>query len=336
MSPPDFSYGIFGLRVRSNKAIPGLEPQEEPLEASDIEIHLGLPPRIETENSADLGILSFASSDLLESGEPALRIWKIANGAFLRLNYFDGMQFWLSSEGTEVWATWPDSSSLADAATYLLGPVLGLVLRLRGVTCLHASAVAVGSSALAFAGSEGAGKSTTAAALACRGHSVISDDIVALVERGGAFFVLPAYPYLALWPESVNIVYGPGKSLPSFSANYDKRQLSLAENRLKFEEQPLPLGAVFLLSERSSDAEAPLVKSLSKRDALLELVANSYATSLLDRNMRAIEFEFLARLVAAVPVLRLRPHEDASRMDRLCDVILRSRLHARVSHAQGC
>lgn len=333
----DRIYRVFGLYLHANRSIPGLEPTECPGQAPDVEIQLGLSPGDDSGRSSALpAILTYASSNLAETGDPALRIWTIPVANLVRMNYFDGVTFWLDRDGSKVWALWPDTSSLEDAATYFLGPVLGLLLRLRGVTCLHASAVAFRNSAVAFAGPEGAGKSTTAAALARRGHAVISDDIVALLEREGAFFALPAYPYLSLWPESVDIVYGPGKSLPCFSANYDKRQLALAENRLKFEEQPLLLGAVFLLGERSSDAEAPFVETLSEREALLELVANSYANNLLDKDMRASEFELLGRLVAAVPVRRLRSHEDPSRMDRLCDVILETRVHQQVSHARGC
>ena len=125
--------------------------------------------------------------------------------------------------------------------------VLGLLLRLRGVTCLHASAVALADHAIAFVGSEGAGKSTTAALMARKGCAVISDDVVALVERNGSFYVYPAYPYLCLWPDSVTMVYGPDKQLPSFSPNWDKRLLSLTGNDLRFEAQALPLGAILSL-----------------------------------------------------------------------------------------
>jgi hypothetical protein len=242
----------------------------------------------------------------------------------LHLEYFDGMQFWLDREGKTVWALWPDSSSLEDAATYLLGPVLGLLLRLRGVTCLHASAVALGKFAVAFAGFEGAGKSTTAAALARRGHAVISDDIVALAERDGAFFVLPAYPYLCLWPESVEMLYGASKTLPAFSPNWDKRQLSLAHNRLRFAEQPLPLGAIYLLGERSAEETAPFLETLTQIESLVSLVAESYATSLLDKHMRVREFELLGRLLAVVPVSKLHAHEDPTRVGSLCDLIERN------------
>lgn len=314
-------YNVFGLLLRSNLRIPGLAPEHASTKPPEVEIHLGTPPGAIEENRRGLEELVYTSSYAADSGEPALRVWKIENGAFLRLDYFDGAQFWLDSEGREVWAVWSAALSLEDVATYLLGPVLGLLLRLRGVPCLHASAVVFGDFAVALAGSEGAGKSTTAAALASRGHAVVSDDIVALAEREGSFFVLPAYPYLSLWPDAVEIVYGANKKLPSFSPNYNKRQLLLKENNLRFQEKPLPLGAVFLLGQRDADATAPFVETLPAREVLVALVANSYATNLLDRNMRAREFESLGRLATTIPIWRLRPNKDSSQLGRLCDMI---------------
>jgi len=195
---------------------------------------------------------------------------------------------------------------------------------LRGVTCLHASAVAFADHAIAFVGSEGAGKSTTAALMAQKGCAVISDDVVALVERDGSFYVYPAYPYLCLWPDSVAMVYGPDRQLPRFSASWEKRLLSLAGNNLRFEAKDLPLGAIFVLGERNSAPDAPFLEQLTPREGLLALVANSYATNLLDKEMRACEFEFLGRMLGRVPIRRLVPREDPARSDELCDVIFRS------------
>jgi hypothetical protein len=314
-------YTVFGLLLRSNLEIPGLTPERASSNSPDVEVHLGVSPGATEGFPGTLEELVYTSSYVADSGEPALRTWKIANGAFLRLDYFDGTRFWLGPKGTDVWAAWPATQSLEDVATYLLGPVLGLLLRLRGVPCLHASAVVFGDSSVAFAGSEGKGKSTTAAALASRGHAVISDDIVGIVEREDSFFVLPAYPYLSLWPESVTMLYGPEKKLPSFSANYDKRQLLLAENHLRFQEKQMRLGAVFLLGERVADPAAPFLEKLPAQEVLVALVANSYATNLLDKDTRAREFELFGRLATTVPIWRLRPNEDGSRIGLLCDVI---------------
>jgi hypothetical protein len=324
----NFTYAVFGLLLQSNLPIPELtpirpHPDPSSLESSNgraVEIHLNASPSTSGEAPSGPEELSYASSFKDEAGNPALRIWKAAGSRYLRLAYFDRTQFWLDREGREVWATWPENLTIEDTATYLLGPVLGILLRLRGVTCLHASAVAFGENAVAFVGSEGAGKSTTAAALARRGHAILSDDVVALAERNGSFFVHPAYPYLCLWPESVESLYGSAEALPQFSANYEKRCLSLGKQELRFAERALPLAAIYILGERRSDP-APLVEELTPQKAFLALVANAFATNTLDSGMRAKEFESLARVAPSVPIRALHAHHDAGRLPDLCDLL---------------
>jgi hypothetical protein len=324
----NFTYSVFGLLLVSDVPIPQLtplRPENDPAPAPFprervVAIHLNASPHGDGTNSSAPEELSYDSPYKDEAGKPALRIWKAADSQYLRLAYFDGTQFWLEREGREIWATWPENLTIEDTATYLVGPVLGLLLRLRGVTCLHASAVAFGETAVAFVGSEGAGKSTTAAALARRGHAILSDDVVALVENDGAFFVHPAYPYLCLWPESVESLYGSTDALPQFSANYEKRCLSLGEHELRFAERALPLAAIYILGDRRGDP-APLVEELAPQRAFLALVANTFATNALDSDMRAKEFETLARLAPTVPIRVLCAHQDASRIKDLCELL---------------
>jgi hypothetical protein len=254
------------------------------------------------------------------AGDPSLRIWKVAKGAFVRLAYEDGTQFWLSRELGTIWVSWPDTLSLENSASYLLGPVLGIVLRMRGVTCLHASAVSIGDRGVAFVGAAGAGKSTTAAAFARQGYGVISDDIVALVERDGAFHLSPAYPHLSLWPETVKMLYGSSEALPRFVPDWDKRRLDLGEHGTLFESRTLPLGAIYVLSGRRPDP-GPCVESMKPRKALLTLVVDTYANKILDREMRAREFMVLGQLVTTVAVRRIHPHTDPSRLQELCKII---------------
>jgi hypothetical protein len=324
----NFTYAVFGLSLRCNLPIPNLPvvsstPEPSFLESANdhtVAIHLKASPQRNSAIPPGPEELSYDSPYKDEAGNPALRIWKAAGSRYLRLAYFDGTQFWLDREGTEVWATWPENLRIEDTATYLLGPVLGILLRLRGVTCLHASGVAFGDSAVAFVGSEGAGKSTTAAALARHGHAILSDDVVALSEHDGSFFVHPAYPYLCLWPESVESLYGSPDALPKFSANYEKRFLSLGKQELRFAERALPLSAIYILGDRRGDP-APLVEELAPQKAFLALVANTFATNTLDSGMRAKEFEILARLAPSVPIRALCAHYDASRLPQLCELL---------------
>jgi hypothetical protein len=259
-----------------------------------------------------------------EAGEPSLQIWRISDGSLLELVYHDGLIFWIDRQGQNIWAKWPDALTMDDVAAYLLGPVLGLLLQLRGTTCLHASAVAFGEHAVAFAGGDRAGKSTTAAAFARRGHAVISDDIVAIVLRDAAFYVMPAYPHLSLWQDAVELLYGPHKKLPSFSRNLEKRRLALDANNLKFAEKPLALEAIFILGERSASEAAPFLEPLAPQEALMSLVANSFAGHLLDKRARAAELALFARVVETLPVRRIRPHTDPNQIQRLYDLVIGS------------
>ena len=320
MTAPNYTYAVLGLFLQSNLQIPWLTAVRQPAGEPDVKVRLGVSPSSSGAILLGPEELVFSSSYTDASGDPALRIWKVAGGDFLRLAYFDGTEFWLEREGAQVWASWPVNLTIEDTVTYLLGPVLGLLLRLRGVTCLHASAVAFGEQAVALVGSEGAGKSTTAAALARRGHAILSDDVVTLAELNGSFYVHPAYPYLSLWPESVESIYGSADALPRFSANYDKRCLSLKEQELRFEERALPLAAIYFLGQRQGDP-APLVQDLAPQQAFFLLVSNTFATRILDTGMRAKEFETLGRLVPGVTIRQLHAHEDASRLPELCEKI---------------
>jgi hypothetical protein len=311
---------VFGLTVHSNLPVPGLSHLGTSSETADVELHLGVSPNSQRGFQADSEDLTYTSSYTDETGNPALRIWKTADGGFLRLAYYDDIQFWLEREGKSVWAVWPAASTLEDTTSYLLGPVFGLLLRLRGVTCLHASAVSIENRCVAFVGAEGAGKSTTAAAFARDGRAVISDDVVALVESSEGFRVMPAYPHLCLWPDSVEMLYGSAEALPRFSTGWEKRRLAVGDQGTRFEERPLPLGAIYLLGERRPDP-APFVEGVGPQAGLLSLVADTFANKILDREMRAREFAVLGRLVTTVPIRRLHPHNDASQLRELCAVI---------------
>jgi hypothetical protein len=328
LTAPQFVYSIFGLHIHSNVSIPEIAPVQisyprscapggSPLGDQTVRIYLGISPYDFESIRTGPETLSYVSDYKDTAGEPALRIWKVNSGEFLKLEYFDGTQFWLDHAGTCIWATWPDNLGIEDAATYLLGPVLGLLLRLRGVTCLHASAVSFGDGVVAFVGSEGAGKSTTAAALARQGCGIVSDDVVALVDVDGIFHVCPAYPYVCLWPESVEAIYGSVEALPRFSRNYEKRCLSLEKQNLPFEPRSLPLKAIYVLGERCPDP-APRIERMSAQRSILALVANTFATNVLNSEMRAKEFETLGRLVPCTRIREVFAHTDVGRLPELC------------------
>jgi len=316
----ELHYSVFGLLLHSNLPLPGVVPVISTASSPIIELRLGTSPYPEGLELSAEEELAYESSYPTETGEPGLRVWRVEKGEFLRMAYADGTRFWLDRKRETLWAVWPEKLTLEDAAAYLFGPILGLLLRLRGVTCLHASAVAFKDCSVVFVGAPGAGKSTTAAAFARQGYGILSDDIVALVEQDGAFHVMPAYPYLSLWPDSVSMLYGSPEALPRFIPEWEKRRLDLGNQSTRFESRPLPLGAIYLLGERRPDP-APYLESIRPQSALLALVAETYANKILDREMRASEFAVLGQLVATIPIRQVHACEDANRLGDFCRVI---------------
>jgi hypothetical protein len=319
-----FDYSVYGLQICANLPLPGLFLSPATRDVN-LEVCLQSTPLMLNEMLQGASELWYTSPYKDDHGTPGLRVWKLAGGAYFKLQYSDGTEFIIDCMGTRVWSVWPDTLTLQYTVLYLLGPVLGFVLRLHGTTCLHATAIAVGDQAIAFLGPAGAGKSTTAAAFAKLGHPVLSDDIVTLLDYGSAFWVQPGYPLLRLWPTSVNILYGGPDVLPKLvpdDSSWDKRYLSLAGNGYKFQHEALPLAAIYLLDERSSESAAPFVETITPSAGIMRLIANTSVNYLLDKTMRGREFELLGRVVDTVPIRRIVPHSDPAYLSKLCHVIL--------------
>jgi hypothetical protein len=314
-----FLHSAFGFAIEADREVPGLSGfrRDARSPVPDIKLHFEMQPSDSSNESEEL---FYTSSFLDAAGRPSLRIWNSTRGSLSRLAYSDGHQFWIDRSGTEVWAMWPRSSSFEEALSYLLGPVFGVLLRYRGVTCLHASAAALDGFAVAFVGDAGAGKSTTAAALAAKGWTVLADDIVALEERSGVCHVSPAFPFLSLWPESSELIYGDPEALPRSTPVWEKRRLSLDSHSKHFSAEPLPLKAVYLLAGASGTGQA-CIEPIPRQDALIQLVANSYGSKILDRERRAREFEVLGRLLSKATVRRLFAREYPPELDRLSRLI---------------
>jgi hypothetical protein len=315
------TYCAFALGLRCNRPIPGLSIVPA-TSGVDVEV------RLEAGQSwpeASLEVprqFLHASANRDEHGEPFLKVWTLSDGALFHLRYRDGIEFVVNRDGTEVWGTWTDPLTVEDASTYLLGPVMGLVLRLRGITCLHASAIDLGGQAIAVIGPPGYGKSTTAGIFATSGYRVLSDDVVALADHGSGFLAQPAYPRVGLWSDSVETLFGFPDALPQQTPTWPKCYLDLTKHGYRFQPSALPLRAVYVLSERDTNGKAPLVHALPLRVGLTQLIENTYLSYLLDPTMRALDLDVLSRLVLSMPVRRLIPHANSALLPRLRDVIL--------------
>lgn len=310
-------FRAFGLILSADRPIPGMAPTEP---GTEVDVRISLEDWPNVASCVVRERVDALTWD--EVAEPLLQVWTMQSGDYWWFRYIDRTEFAIDRVGSRIWARWPPSSTLEDTATYLLGPIITAILQLRGITCLHASAVAIAGRAVILVGAAGAGKSTTAAAFAKLGYAVLSDDVVSLKEAAnGAIEVEPAYPRIRLWPSSVEALFGSANALPALTPTWDKRYLTLDGKRYRFQTDALPLGAIYLLDRRCWDSTAPSLHRVSPREALIALVANTHGGQRLSRSLPDKDFKRLARLASKIQVRRVVSHRDPTRLERLCDLI---------------
>ncbi|HKM83511.1 MAG TPA: hypothetical protein VJY15_21440 [Candidatus Acidoferrum sp.] len=316
-----YSYRVYGLGIDSTTSIAGPESVPQSARRADLFLETGPETEWARHACASPGHIISRRPESEDGADPSFQLIERGQAECFELVYSDGARFVVDADARRVWGTFRPPLTNADLATYFLGPVLGFILRRWHVTSLHASAVEFFGQAVAFSGDAGFGKSTTAAALALRGVPVLSEDISPMRESAGRFHLFPGYPRVCLWPDSVVHLLGSAEALPRLTPVWGKRFLSLDGVRARFSPEALPLGLIYLFAPRSDDADAPRVEEMRPREALLNLVQNTYMNWLLDREQRAVEFDTLSRLVQQVPVRRLIPHRDAGRISALCELI---------------
>ncbi len=221
--------------------------------------------------------------------------------------------------------------SLDEVTAILLGTILGVTLRLRGILCLHSSVLAVQDRAIAFLGVKGAGKSTTAAALAQLGTPVLADDVAVLRPQEAGFQVQPGYPRLRLWKSAVNALYGSEAELPRVFQPLEKHFLPLsskgdgdAEAPWQFHPHPLPLTAIYLLDARDPSLAIPKVTPMAPTLAVMHLLGHRYPQSFQPNPaQQAHEFAAIAQLAGTVPIRQVHRPDTLDALPALCDTILK-------------
>jgi hypothetical protein len=314
-------YRAYGLTVFSEFPIPSLSPVAEGPANFDIHFEIGHAPRWA------LHALALPGNRLptRHRHEPGTNVQfaltEHGGREFYELCYADGTRFVLDGRATRVWGEAGPGLTDHDVLVYFLGPIMGFVMRQRGKLALHASAVVFGDRAVAIMGPAGCGKSTTAAALALRGWPVLSEDVCALEIQEEKSQVLPSYPRICLWPDSVNMLFRSPEALPLIVSGWNKRFLPLDGTQAKFSAESVPLGTVYLFSSRCQEGRAPRIETISRKDALLQMTQNTYMNYLLGKEQRGAEFDAIARLLSQIKVRRVVPHSDPAKIPAMCELL---------------
>lgn len=314
-----YTYTACGLTLRSNRALPDLMPAD-----ADAPIDVQVDLMIEEEPrppSAEVEKLLSGAQVLSKPDGTYFHLWFRGDGQ---------LDFEIDAKGTRISATWT-LSVIEEVTALLLGQVLGCVLRLRGILCLHACAIKIGEHAAVIVGHSGIGKSTLAAALAKQGYAILSDDIAVLDDCGDRrWLALPGYPRLRLWPETIQALYGPEDHLARIFSFTKKRFVSLSddstrETAWRFQSQPLPLGALYVLGERKAGLTAPIIEPMPPTTAVMALMAHRALNHLylqLNPDKQAHEFAGLSRVAMEVPTRHVICNDGLDALPRLCEAIV--------------
>ncbi len=292
-----------GWRVRSALPLPGLLPWRGADRLPDIEITLGNVPA--------------ALADAVERG-PFLEIG--ADGACLLA--VERVGRYLVRDGRSVTIEPRIAPITPDVLTFLVGSVLGILCHQRGLLPLHASAVRLGSGAVALAGRSGAGKSTLALALAQRGHALLADD-VSVIEAGDFQrpMMWPTTAPLRLWRDSLEAQGIATAGLARARAGLEKFFLPSEAGADPVPPAALPLRAIYALTP-ANPANPPGFSRMRGTRAMGTVADQIYRRRLGFRlGRQAALFAAASRVADTVPVYRLVRPIDIAALDDLARAV---------------
>jgi hypothetical protein len=178
--------------------------------------------------------------------------------------------------------------------TVLLGPVLCVLLRQRGLLVLHASCIDINHKGVAFMGGSGWGKSTLATAFHTKGYDVLTDDVLPIEIKTGQPVVFPSYPQFKVCPEAATSLGHDTKSLLPVSQNSFKVAYKLSRG---FQQTPLPLHHIYVLDKGSEHK----ITRIKPQEAFVELVRHTRAiSSISEQEFMADHLHFCSELIKNV------------------------------------
>ena len=318
-----YYYAVYGITLVSNQEIPGLDAEMiSPKNSADIRVTIGFLPQ-DVERLLEQNSTEYHVEPGYEKDDPAHLIVKTVPGErYFHFNYVNYVEFILDTHDSAAWCRWNESLTLEDAALYLLGPIIGFMLRLRGTTCLHASGVLVNGNAFAITGASGAGKSTLAASFAAAGYPILTDDVLPLKNIDGETHTQSGYSRLRLFPNSFKNLQELPDELPTLAPGWDKCFLDLASGNYKLHKGCAPLKVIYVVDWSSSGCDLPSITPMSVTMAVHVLAANTYRNELLSREMRKREFFFLSDIASEIKIRKLCPVDDISSIPQMREMLL--------------
>ena len=299
-------YRLAGLRVLSDFPLVGVKSCRNDAAHNDVVIRRARVPA------------SLALAALAHSQRSQVRQVDGSEGKEVFLHFPEVAQF-LIRAGREILIDPAPSSDAGEVRAYLLGTAFGVLCHQRGITPLHASAVDVEDGCVAFVGASGAGKSTLVAALARRGHGIISDDVCFLQLDGkGNVLVGPGIERIRLWADAMYALGYDGPEVQREMHGYNKYFVPIRSSHSRADHRLLR--CVYEL--HASPNGAIEVNLLQGGVAVEVLMQNVYRLNLAERlGYKPPAFIACAEAARNVPVFRLSRPKHFGALEQTIDVL---------------
>jgi hypothetical protein len=317
--PLRYHYFAYGLDIDSDVPFDELESirrKHAPVIPGHLRIRISHPRGIAREPE------NWMLQTSLPNGRPWM--WAARHSPGFLLRYVGMADFVIDAKGSEVVLARTEAPTSRDTIAHLLlDQILPMVLGLRGIPTLHASAVSTTRGVCAFMGASGVGKSTLAASFGMAGYAVLGDDCVAIKEDRG-FFAIPAYPGLRLWTDSAESMCAEWKDAPAVAHYTRKRRVISAPAVENFPARPKRLAMIYsLVREAEGALTAPEIQPVRPNEAFLQLLSASFMLDITDRLVLTRNLRFIERLLASVPIRRLRIPAGFSSLPKAREAVLR-------------
>jgi hypothetical protein len=241
------------------------------------------------------------------------------------LRWSELFEFLISADGRRVACRQLNGASPDSFQTYLLGQVLSFALLKQGVEPLHSTAVVIDGEAVAFLGDCGYGKSSLGAAFLQAGYRLLTDDLLVLKEEGDRFMTYAGPPRIKLFPEIARRLLGDRVSTTPMNNETPKLVIPLGQNEMALPKSALPLKAIYVLTPPrvSSPSLRTTIRSLSPRNAFVELIKNTFNTVIIEPPRLALQFDLATQVAASVPVKSLCYPRELDQIFKVREAILR-------------
>lgn len=295
----------FGLSLRSEFPLPGLEPREV-AEPGDRDVALALSP-----DTAE----PFEGAERLQEwhypdGTLGLTIDREAERGYRFYLYGAGV-FVLAADGSRACMHLdPEYEAAWDWRRYLIGQVLPFAALLHGLEVFHASAIEIDGGAVLLAGGSGLGKSTLALNMYLGGTRFLADDSVAIETRGDQLLAHPAVATAKVREAARDLLREDTRGVLQEVVVSDEHE---TRYRVQTPPGPLPLRAVCMLE--LGEEPGTLTASEGKADPW-ELLGSTFNDVVRDPTRLQGQLDLCGRIAEEIPCLRVtvgpRPGPEAA------------------------